>query len=549
MTKYTNSTARLLLLALLAANASLAGPAAEAPQTVLSADFEGAAVDSIVAPDHLSSVALTTDPKEVVAGKQSLKGDSRASTTEWNEFFHSRTGFFRAKEAYRVSFDYKVLARDADARFYALFRRSGGGAGNDGWTEWQGAAGTTGHTDMSYTTRNQSDFILIIGIRNRGALAIDNLRIQTDPANHPVDVRLPEPHHTWKSPGKAKYFVDSVNGADANDGKSEKQPWRSLTHVNEGEFGPGDQILLKAGSHWQDSLAPAGSGIEGSPVRLTRYRAGPKPALDAGEKYLATLYLSNVEYWEVSDLDIANRGKVRQPGLTGVQVSAYDYGVAHHIQLKNLDIHDVTGSLVKDAGGGNGINCSNGGSKVKSRFDGLLIEGCHLQRTDRNGITMNGNWSRADWYPSLHVVIRGNRLEDIGGDGIVPIGCDGALIERNTLHGGRMRCDDYAAGIWPWSCDNTTIQFNEVSGMKGDKDGEGYDSDWNCRNTLFQYNYSHNNDGGFMLICNDGSSKPPWNAGNTGTVIRYNISQNDGLHTFNISGPCRDTLIYNNTFY
>lgn len=527
---------------------SAAAPA-DAPQTVLNADFEGPNTDSVIVPDHRSSAVLTTDPAEVVAGKQSLKGDSRASTAEWNEFFHSQTGLFQAKEAYRVSFDYRVLARDANAGFYALFRRVGGGSGNEGWTEWQGTPGATGHTELAFTTRNWGDYILIIGIRNRGALAIDNLVIKTNPTNRPLDVRLPEPHRTWKSPGRTKYYVDSLHGDDANNGKSVAHPWLTLTHINEGEFGPGDQILLKAGSHWQGFLSPGGSGAEGSPVRITRYGAGPKPALDAGEKYLATLYLSNVEQWEISDLEIANRGKVRQPGLAGVQVRLDNFGTAHHLQLKNLDVHDVIGSLVKDSGGGSGINCSNGGSKVKSRFDGLLIEGCHLQRTDRNGITMDGNWSRADWYPSLHVIIRGNLLEDIGGDGIVPIGCDGALVEKNILHGGRTRCDDYAAGIWPWSCDNTTIQFNEVSGMKGDKDAEGYDSDYNCRNTLFQYNYSHNNDGGFMLICNNGTSKMPWNIGNSGTVIRYNISQDDGLHTFNISGPCRDTLIYNNTFY
>ena len=140
-------------------------------------------------------------------------------------------------------------------------------------------------------------------------------------------------------------------------------------------------------------------------------------------------------------------------------------------------------------------------------------------------------------------------LTDIGGDGIVPIGCDGCLIEHNVLRGGRMRAQDYAAGIWPWSCDNTVVQFNEVSGMKGTMDGEGYDSDYNCRHTLFQYNYSHDNDGGFMLICDDGSQNPPWNIGNEGTVIRYNISVNDGLHTFNITGPCQNTQIYNNVFY
>jgi hypothetical protein len=138
-------------------------------------------------------------------------------------------------------------------------------------------------------------------------------------------------------------------------------------------------------------------------------------------------------------------------------------------------------------------------------------------------------------------------LEDIGGDGIVPAACDGALVERNIVRGARMRCADAAVGIWPWSSDNTVIQFNEVSGVKGTVDGQGFDSDWNCRNTLIQYNYSHDNEGGFLLICNDGNTKMPYSVGNVGTVVRYNISQNDGTRTFHITGPVRNTHIYNNT--
>ena len=126
---------------------------------------------------------------------------------------------------------------------------------------------------------------------------------------------------------------------------------------------------------------------------------------------------------------------------------------------------------------------------------------------------------------SVNVVIRGNLLEDIGGDGIKLWGSNGGLVERNTLRGGRTRCQDYAAGIWPFDCDDAVIQFNEVSGIKGIKDGQGFDSDYLCRRSVFQYNYSHDNDGGFMLICTPGNSY------NEDTVIRYNISQNDGLNS------------------
>jgi hypothetical protein len=107
----------------------------------------------------------------------------------------------------------------------------------------------------------------------------------------------------------------------------------------------------------------------------------------------------------------------------------------------------------------------------------------------------------------------------------------------------------YLSAIRPWDCDNTVVQHNEVSGMKGTHDKEGYDSDYNCRGTCFQYNFSQNNEGGFMLFCNNGALCLPKSIGNLNTIIRYNISVNDRLHTFNIIRPCQSTLICNNVLY
>ena len=279
------------------------------------------------------------------------------------------------------------------------------------------------------------------------------------------------------------------------------------------------------------------------------YGDGNKPRIDGEGAVLETVLLENVEYYEVSNLEITNLGPTRVAGRKGVSVSARSpaLAIAHHIHLKNLYVHDVNGSNVKADGGGTGISIYCNGSD--SRYDDVLIEDCHLVRTDRNGI---GFWNEYcypwwNWNPSTNVVIRGNLLEDIGGDGIVPIGCDGALVEYNTLIGGRVRAQDYAAGMWPWGCTNTTFQFNEVTGMVGTSDGQAFDCDYECGGTLFQYNYSHENDGGFMLVCAPGTSDYACR----NSVIRYNISQNDGSNSriFHISGKTINTKIYNNVIY
>ncbi|MGW8180506.1 MAG: right-handed parallel beta-helix repeat-containing protein, partial [bacterium] len=340
------------------------------------------------------------------------------------------------------------------------------------------------------------------------------------------------------------YYVDSFLGNDENTGLTMEAPWASLGKVNSTLLAPGERLLFRSGTRYEGRLCPKGSGEAGSPIVIDRYGDGEKPLIEAEGLLGEALLLENQEYWEVSNLQFTNRGSVREEFRYGVRLRSWNFGTMHYIHLRNLDVHDVNGSLIKkDSGEGHGITWENGGDEKPSRFDDLLIEGCHLYRTDRNGISgyvayPHGHGEK--WFPSLNVVIRNNLLEDIGGDAIKVWGCDGALVDHNTVRGARERCDDYAAGIWPWSSDNTVIQYNEVSGLKGTKDGQAFDTDGYCHNTLFQYNYSHDNDGGFMLICI---------RDNPGTVIRYNISQNDCARLFHIAGLPEKIEIYNNVFY
>ena len=358
------------------------------------------------------------------------------------------------------------------------------------------------------------------------------------------------------------YYVDSNDGNDVNAGLSPQQALRTLQSVNQKLFQPGDKILFKAGTCYAGRLKPQGSGSEGDPIIIDSYGQGPRPRIDGEGDVPEAMLLHNVEYWEVSNLEFTNLGEEREKNRNGIVISLRDFGTAHHIHLKNLLIHSVNGSLLKGRGEGHAIwwNCS--GRDKKSCFDGLLIEGCHIKNCGRNGIKGGGLWSRRNWYPSKNVIIRNNLVEDVPGDGIVPIACEGAVVENNVMRDCPPLLPDgeAAAGIWPWSCDNTIIQFNEVSDHKAPWDGQGFDADYNCRNTVIQYNYSHDNEGGFLLICTPGDRDPNDNIGNIGTIIRYNVSVNDGFRrnptregifspSFHITGPCRDTQIYDNVIY
>jgi hypothetical protein len=80
-------------------------------------------------------------------------------------------------------------------------------------------------------------------------------------------------------------------------------------------------------------------------------------------------------------------------------------------------------------------------------------------------------------------------------------------------------------------------------------DGQGFDSDYNSRHTLFEYNYSHDNEGGFLLVCTPGDRDPAVNIGNHDIEVRYNISRNDRARTFHFAGPTSGTRVHHNAIY
>ncbi|MCA0900806.1 alpha/beta hydrolase fold domain-containing protein [Microbulbifer agarilyticus] len=356
------------------------------------------------------------------------------------------------------------------------------------------------------------------------------------------------------------FYIDAESGSDRHSGLSPEQAWASLKKVNHQQFSAGDRILFKAGTVYYGALEPKGSGNALNPIVIDRYGQGAKPLIHGEGKKPHTLLLHNVEHWQVNNLAITNKGKRPAPRRRGVIVSAEDIGELHNIELKGLEIYDVNGVLEKKKGGGSGILIRNQGKQVPSRFVGLKITGNHIHHTTRNGINFLSNASRDHWFPNLQVKIKDNLIEQVPGDGIVVIGSDGALIEGNTLRDfpDILPEGDAAAGIWPWSSDNTVIQFNEVSGHKAKWDGQGYDSDFNSIGTIIQYNYSHDNYGGFLLVCNNGFKyKQDINIGTIGTIIRGNVSINDGIRpypthrgvfspTFHLTGPIDNTRIYDN---
>lgn len=385
---------------------------------------------------------------------------------------------------------------------------------------------------------------------------IDTSTPPTTPAVSPTSAASPTPTVT-NGLGNT-YYVDSVAGNDTNAGTSESIAWKTLDKVNATTFQPGDRILFKAGSIWNGQLYPKGSGEAGKPIEIDQYGTGPKPLVAGGGSIKQAVYLYNQQYWIIKNLEITNttanppEGTIRQ----GVNIVAEDFGIVNQIHLINLDIHHVNGyvgDLASAESGGKdnaGIYCQIKGSITPTKFDDLRIEGCHVYDIDIIGIATTSSWSVMDrgatWYPSTNVVIRNNIIERAAKNGVIIRACDSAVFEYNILK--ENSCKGSGNAMYPFNSDNTIVRFNEsylTRFQPGDVDSSGFDCDYMCNGTKMQYNYSHDNDGGFMVVCCS-AGEGNYNRGN---IIRYNISQNDKGEVIRLTGLVTDTQIYNNTIY
>jgi len=361
-------------------------------------------------------------------------------------------------------------------------------------------------------------------------------------------------------PSGTTYHVDSLAGDDSASGWA-TAPWRSLERVNKQVFAPGDTILFKAGGRWQGQLHPQGSGSAGCPISMDRYGDGPLPVIDMGSATGAAIMLSNQEYWEIRRLEVTSRAPTAREHRQAVLVLGSGAGrVFHHIVVSNCHIHDVWGLM---GGRNQGIDsysstailvASPRGEQVAT-FADVLIERNVIERVDRSAIIV---WTPTEKPSAAGVVVRHNRMGDIGADAVLILGSTGALVEHNVVNDSGMRCggadvalpndDEWynpcAAAIWLHTCDRTVIQLNEVYDTRvagaHNCDGQAFDFDFNCTNCVLQHNYSRNNVGGWLLIMPSAEHN----------IARFNISENDASRLMcGGSSIEADNRLYNNTFY
>lgn len=360
-----------------------------------------------------------------------------------------------------------------------------------------------------------------------------------------LGISVPSDTLSITTPGSRNYYFDATNGNDDFPENSKENPWRSLELLNELVFDPGDSVLLKSGESWEGIISLQSSGTEEYPISLGSYGTGSRPVINGKGYEGPVITFKNISYWNVYNLEITNPSSYQACRL-GILINASG-GKHGHFHLDNLYIHDIFGRYTFDMigknTGGIGILGQN-----DTRFDDILIENCKISDIVRVGIFTNGNTGSRGDRPITNLVIRNNTVNRCAGDGMIIRYADSPLIENNLAienHNAPEELVQYEVAIWVRSTDEATIQYNRVFDTRGSMDGQAFDADLEAYRTLVQYNYSANNEGGFMLIY--GSSQD--------AIVRYNISQNDGIKGKHILDfprwvtPRGSGIIHNNVFY
>jgi hypothetical protein len=322
------------------------------------------------------------------------------------------------------------------------------------------------------------------------------------------------------SASAASYYV-GPSGDDGAPGTSPAGAWRTLAEASARSFGPGDAILLEAGTTHHGSLVFGDDdrGTAAAPVTVGAYGSG-RAVIQAAENPGIVVY--NTSGIVLRDLE------VKGPGVT----TSATNGITVYTDLPgDVLLPGITIERVEVSGFGRS-GLSIGGWNGRSGFRDVALRQVHAHDNRRAGISTYAQVRATHRDVVVHDSEAEHNPGEPGlpgnsGNGIVLGGVDGGRVDSSLAHhnGGHDTAAEGPVGIWAYDSNAVVLERNEswANRTGGAADGGGFDLDQATSNSVAQFNYSHDNDGAGFLLANG-----PGTADHTGNTVRYNVSENDG---------------------
>ena len=330
------------------------------------------------------------------------------------------------------------------------------------------------------------------------------------------------------------FYIDNVLGNDKNPGTSQEYPWKTIERAHQKKYEAGDVILFRRGGKWNTMFSPGGNGTVEEPIVIDAYGEGELPWID-GSGAQAAIRLDRVDYWTVRNIKCTNHAQERFTRC-GIMVMGRPVGITRGIRIERCEVTDVIGENRRSVAFYRSMYWNAGiyitspyRSTEENHLEDIVIENNYVHDVLTSGIRVNQDEDVQNDIFHTGVVLRGNRIERTGSDGIIVANCVSPLIEYNRCYDagalGTKEDTHLIAGIWVCATSDAMVQYNEVARTRlFDNDGTAFDTDWGVAGvTTFQYNYTHDNEGGFWLDCTAFHHNPACK----GTVLRGNVSVND----------------------
>ncbi len=362
------------------------------------------------------------------------------------------------------------------------------------------------------------------------------------------------------STGEA-YYIDAINGDDANSGLSEADAIKSLNGLKLGNITAGTKFLFRNGGRYECTATLGDvSGTKDNPIVISSYGEGERAVLYTNEA-TEVLKLIDCSYVKVCDLDIT------APNGGGIWINTVTKA-SEGITIDDVYFYDMpNGKVTSRDDFSSGAARARAAVMVKSlpgtsRFpvNNLTITNCEVYDV-ANGFIIWGSWNEAEtpWCENESeidpvfnegLLIKDCYLHDMDAEAMVIGMCDGALVTdcraidccqgEGVDENGEILY--FTAAMWFWGSVNSTIQYCEIAGQKNVGDGMTVDFDSYSHNCTYQYIYSHDN---MRFMCNN-----PNYSGHHGNTVRYCLSVNDnGGRSTTAVGSCgeHEFNFYNNT--
>lgn len=348
------------------------------------------------------------------------------------------------------------------------------------------------------------------------------------------------------------YYI-SATGNDANKGLSPSDAWKSFSNINAINLNPGDSVLLKGGETiiGQLHLNEDDLGTSERPIAVSSFGSGSATIFTATRDAILAI---NSQGISVSNIKLKGSAQLKN-NSSGIAIIN---DLPGDIKLPFIRIDNV------EASGFGFCGILIDGNNGKSGFSDVLVSNSSCHDNGEAGLYVYGKFTTSEGkYAHEKVQIRyvkaynntgkpGDDLQNTG-SGIVLSDVNGGTIEHCSAYNNGSLCESLQGGpvgIWAWDSKNIIIQHNESFQNKtnGGFDGGGFDLDGGMRNSVIQYNYSHDNDGPGILLAQFSYARS-----HSSNIVRYNISENDcrknRYGAIHVWGNVEEAAIYNNSVF